>query len=200
MYEAIGAGVLVFDSRGVGQPEIVEKGLGGTGPHREELDWKGPPAHSLAVYVSRFPGPGAPGAVVVVHDVTEVRSAERVRQDFVANVSHELKTPLAVIKSNVEALVDGAVDDPDARGAFLGQVTQEADRLEELIKDLLSLARIESGGLIGSSLARIMRRGRGAIISIDFAGACSRMASSELIVTSLRHDGAIVAWASCAKS
>ena len=127
--------------------EIVEKGLAGTGPHREELDWKGPPAHSLAVYVSRFPGPGAPGAVVVVHDVTEVRNAERVRQDFVANVSHELKTPLAVIKSNVEALVDGAVDDPEARGAVLGQVTQEADRLEELIKDLLSLARIESGGL-----------------------------------------------------
>jgi two-component system phosphate regulon sensor histidine kinase PhoR len=126
---------------------IVEKGLSGTGPHREELDWQGPPARVLAVYVSRFPGHGAPGAVVVVHDVSEVRDAERLRQDFVANVSHELKTPLAVIKSNVEALVDGAVDDPDARGAFLGQVSQEADRLEELIKDLLSLSRIESGGL-----------------------------------------------------
>jgi two-component system phosphate regulon sensor histidine kinase PhoR len=127
--------------------QIVEKGLTGTEPHREELDWPGPPARVLAVYASRFPGPGAPGAVVVVHDVSEVRGAERVRQDFVANVSHELKTPLAVIKSNVEALIDGAVDDPNARGAFLGQVSQEADRLEELIKDLLSLARIESGGL-----------------------------------------------------
>jgi two-component system phosphate regulon sensor histidine kinase PhoR len=127
--------------------QIIEKGLEGTGPHREEFDWPGPPARVLAVYVSRFPGHGAPGAVVVIHDVSEVRGAERVRQDFVANVSHELKTPLAVIKSNVEALVDGAMDDPEARGAFLGQVSQEADRLEELIKDLLSLARIESGGL-----------------------------------------------------
>jgi len=86
---------------------IVEKGLTGTDPLREEFDWPGPPARILAVYVSRFPGHGAPGAVVVVHDVSDVRQAERMRQDFVANVSHELKTPLAVIKSNVEALTDG---------------------------------------------------------------------------------------------
>jgi two-component system phosphate regulon sensor histidine kinase PhoR len=127
--------------------QIVTKGLTGGGPHREELDWKGPAEKSLAVYVSRFPGPGAPGAVVVIHDTTEVRRLERMRQDFVANVSHELKTPLAIIKSNVEALLDGAAEDPAARGVFLEQVSHEADRLEALIRDLLSLARIESGGL-----------------------------------------------------
>lgn len=127
--------------------EIVEKGLRGTGPHREELDWKGAVGRSLAVYVSRFPGHGVPGAVVVIHDTTEVRRLERMRQDFVANVSHELKTPLAVIKSTVEALQDGAAEDPAARVAFLGQVSQEADRLEALIQDLLSLARVESGEL-----------------------------------------------------
>jgi two-component system phosphate regulon sensor histidine kinase PhoR len=127
--------------------EIVRKGLAGTGPYREELDWKGPAVKSLVVYVSRFPGYGDPGAVVVIHDTTELRRLERMRQDFVANVSHELKTPLAVIKSNVEALLDGAAEDPEARGDFLAQVSHESDRLEELIKDLLSLARIESGEL-----------------------------------------------------
>lgn len=127
--------------------EIVERGLASTEPHREELECKGPPVLFLAVYVSRFPGHGNPGAVVVIDDTTDVRQAERMRQDFVANVSHELKTPLAVIKSNVEALVDGAVEDLEARGMFLTQVTREADRLEELIQDLLSLARIESGNL-----------------------------------------------------
>ena len=134
----------------VGRPgfrEIVDKGLTGTGPHREELDGKGAGGRSLAVYVSRFPGPGEPGAVVVVHDVTELRQLERMRQDFVANVSHELKTPLAVIKSSVEALIDGAAQDPAACGMFLTQVSAESDRLEELIQDLLSLARIESGAL-----------------------------------------------------
>lgn len=127
--------------------QIVQTGLAGAGPHREELDWKGPVVKSLAVYVARLPGRGLPGAVVVIHDTTELRQLERMRQDFVANVSHELKTPLTVIKSNVEALQDGAAEDPAARGLFLGQVSQEADRLELLIKDLLSLARIESGAL-----------------------------------------------------
>ena len=96
--------------------EIVEKGLAGTGPHREELELKGPPQRSLTVYVSRFRGHGAPGAVIVLDDKTDIRQAEQMRQDFVANVSHELKTPLAVIKSSVETLVDGAAEEPEARG------------------------------------------------------------------------------------
>ena len=120
--------------------EILEKGLGNAGPYREELDLKGPNERSLAVYVSRLPGQSSPGAVVVIHDNTGLRKLERMRQDFVANVSHELKTPLAVIKSNVEALQDGAADDPETRALFLGQASQEADRLEALIQDLLSLA------------------------------------------------------------
>ncbi|MBA4066405.1 MAG: PAS domain-containing sensor histidine kinase [Isosphaera sp.] len=127
--------------------EFIDKGLARAEPYREELEWKGPPARTLAVYVSRFPGPGTPEAVVVVHDTSELRQAERLRQDFVANVSHELKTPLAVIKSTVETLVDGAAEDPEARAGFLAQVAREADRLEALIQDLLSLARIESGHL-----------------------------------------------------
>jgi two-component system phosphate regulon sensor histidine kinase PhoR len=128
-----------------GFQEMIEKGLGSAVPQRAEINWKGPAERTLVIYVSRLTGPDAPGAVVVVHDITEVRRLEQVRQDFVANVSHELKTPLAVITSTVEALQDGAVLDIEARGVFLGQIAQEADRLGALIHDLLSLARIESG-------------------------------------------------------
>jgi len=127
---------------------VVERGLAATEPHREEFDVPGQVPRHLAVYVSRFPGHGTPGAVVVVHDTTELRLAERMRQDFVANASHELKTPLAVIKSNVEALLDGAAEDPEARIAFLDQVASEADRLANLIKDMLALSRVESGSMV----------------------------------------------------
>jgi two-component system phosphate regulon sensor histidine kinase PhoR len=67
------------------------------------------------------------------------------RQDFVANVSHELKTPLSVIKACVETLVEGAAEDPQHRATFLRQIADQSDRLHALILDLLSLARIEGG-------------------------------------------------------
>lgn len=124
--------------------DIVEKALVDGQPHREELDWQGA-VKSLAVYVSRLPGSHEPGAVMVLHDTTELRRLERLRQDFVANVSHELKTPLANIKSSVEVLIDGAVDDRASRGQFLDEIADAADRLDALIQDLLTLARIESG-------------------------------------------------------
>ena len=81
----------------------------------------------------------------MLHDTTELHRLERVRQEFVANVSHELKTPLAVIKASVETLIDGAVDDPHHRSDFLRHIDEQADHLDLLIVDLLSLARIESG-------------------------------------------------------
>jgi two-component system, OmpR family, phosphate regulon sensor histidine kinase PhoR len=150
------AALLEFDSTAIGRKlweatrqravqEIAEKALRGDGPCRQELDWKGPGAKNLAVYAARLPGPDSQGAVMVLHDITELRRLERLRQDFVANVSHELKTPLAVIQSNIEALQDGAAEDPAMRGPFLERVKLEADRLEELIQDLLKLAKIESG-------------------------------------------------------
>jgi two-component system phosphate regulon sensor histidine kinase PhoR len=125
--------------------EVAEKALRGQGPQREELDWKGPTVKSLAVYVSRLPGPPPAGAVMVLHDTTELRRLERLRQDFVANVSHELKTPLANIKSSVEVLLDGAVEDVASRGMFLTQIDEQAGRLDALVADLLSLARLEGG-------------------------------------------------------
>lgn len=125
----------------------VETGLAGTEPYREEFEVRGAAPRFLAVYVSRFPGHGMPGAVIVVDDMTDVKLAERARQDFVANASHELKTPLAVIRSSVETLQEGAAEDPAARAFFLEQIVREVDRLTAMIKDMLSLARIESGEL-----------------------------------------------------
>lgn len=125
--------------------EMVARAFAGPGPQRQELDWAGPAVKSLAVYVSRLPGPDSPGAVMVLHDTTDLRRLERLRQDFVANVSHELKTPLANIKSSVEVLLDGAADDPAARAGFLSEIDGQADRLHALILDLLVLARVESG-------------------------------------------------------
>ena len=128
-----------------GVQELAEKALRGGDPHREELDWQGPAEKALAVYASRLPGAPSPGAVLVLHDVTELRRLERLRQDFVANVSHELKTPLTNIMSNAEVLLDGAAEEPALRGQFLAEIDDQAHRLLALVTDLLSIARLESG-------------------------------------------------------
>ena len=83
------------------------------------------------------------GAVLVLHDVTHYRHLENVRRDFVANVSHELKTPIASIKGFVETLLDGASENPEDAKRFLRIVAKQADRLNQIIEDLLSLSKIE---------------------------------------------------------
>jgi two-component system phosphate regulon sensor histidine kinase PhoR len=125
--------------------DVVHRALAVPEPLRDEVSWTGAGARSLTVHAARLPGPPPRGAVLVVHDTTDLRRLERLRQEFVANVSHELKTPLAVIKVCVETLVDGAGDDPADRAHFLAQIAHQAERLHALILDLLSLARIESG-------------------------------------------------------
>jgi len=88
---------------------------------------------------------GAIAAVLVFHDVTDLKRLERVRKDFVANVSHELRTPLTSIKGYIEALIDGAKDDPEKCAEFLGIIEKHADQLNTLLSDLLQLSTIESG-------------------------------------------------------
>ncbi len=87
------------------------------------------------------------GAVVVLHDVTELRRLERVRHDFVANVSHEFKTPLTAIQGFAETLLSGALEDPRNNRRFLEIIRDHATRLAVLTDDLLKLARIEAGKL-----------------------------------------------------
>ena len=91
-----------------------------------------------------LPGEPCPGVVLVMHDTTELRRLESLRRDFVANVSHELKTPLSSIKAYTETLRNGAVNDPETSQKFLERIEEQADRLHHLILDMLMLARIES--------------------------------------------------------
>ena len=87
---------------------------------------------------------GSISLLFVFHDVTEFKRTERVRKDFVANVSHELRTPLTSIKGFVEALRDGAINDPEKSLQFLSIISQHSDRMNKIVTDLLQLSRIES--------------------------------------------------------
>jgi len=88
------------------------------------------------------------GCVAVVHDMTELRRLETMRRDFVANVSHELKTPLTSIKGFVETLLEGGLDDKENSVNFLKIINNHVDRLNILINDLLDLSHIESKEIV----------------------------------------------------
>jgi two-component system phosphate regulon sensor histidine kinase PhoR len=98
---------------------------------------------TLEVYAT--PLKAGMGLVLVVHDVTEMRRLETLRRDFVANVSHELKTPLTSIRAYVDTLIDGGLQDQENNLRFLRKIETHASRLAALISDLLSLSKIESG-------------------------------------------------------
>jgi two-component system phosphate regulon sensor histidine kinase PhoR len=83
------------------------------------------------------------GALIVLNDVTRLRRLENVRRDFVANVSHELKTPITLIQGFLETLQEGALKNPQEAQRFLDIMSKQADRLNRIIEDLLSLSRIE---------------------------------------------------------
>ncbi|HBK86984.1 MAG TPA: hypothetical protein DDZ53_13230, partial [Firmicutes bacterium] len=84
------------------------------------------------------------GVVVVLQDMTEQSRLDQLRRDFVANVSHELRTPLTTIKSYVETLLDGAVDDSGVAARFLTVVNEESDRMTRLVRDLLTLSTLDN--------------------------------------------------------
>lgn len=83
------------------------------------------------------------GVLLVMNDVTAMRRLERVRRDFVANVSHELRTPITSIKGFIETLQSGAIHEPENALNFLRIIGRQADRLNQIIEDLLTLSRIE---------------------------------------------------------
>lgn len=84
------------------------------------------------------------GLVLVLKDVTKQQKLENMRREFVANVSHELKTPLTSIKSYTETLLDGMLEDRDVAEQFLGVVNSEADRMTRLVRDLLQLSNFDN--------------------------------------------------------
>ena len=102
---------------------------------------------SFSVTAAPVRAAGASSAVLVLHDITELRRLERVRRDFVANVSHEFKTPLTAIQGFAETLLGGALDDKANRRRFMEIIREHAQRLARLTDDLLKLSRIEAGRL-----------------------------------------------------
>ncbi|HVX16093.1 MAG TPA: ATP-binding protein [Pirellulales bacterium] len=106
----------------------------------------------------RDPSSRVIGAVVVLNDVSRLRQLENLRRDFAANVSHELRTPITSIKGFTETLLDGALANPHDADRFLRIIARQADRLNTIIEDLLSLSRIEKEaehGDISLSVGRI---------------------------------------------
>ncbi|MGV2874965.1 ATP-binding protein [Macrococcus capreoli] len=83
------------------------------------------------------------GIVIVLHDITQLKSLEQMRKDFVANVSHELKTPITSIKGFTETLIDGAKNEPETLNMFLDIILKESNRIQVLVSELLELSKIE---------------------------------------------------------
>jgi two-component system phosphate regulon sensor histidine kinase PhoR len=124
-----------FISRALACPEPIEADVLLLGDRQRVMQ-----AHGSALHDSEGQ---AIGAVIVLNDVTDFRRLEHIRRDFVANVSHELKTPITSIKGFVETLLDGAIKDPVDSQRFLQIIAKQADRLHAIIEDLLSLSKIE---------------------------------------------------------
>jgi two-component system sensor histidine kinase SenX3 len=124
---------LVHAARRTGQPQTAEFAL----------DFNDFPRRSLAVGARAQPLDGGEVALVV-DDLTEAKRVESVRRDFVANVGHEIKTPVGALQLLAEAALD-AHDDPEAVQRFVGRMQQEAQRLSRLVQELLDLSRLQGG-------------------------------------------------------
>lgn len=131
------------------QPELLDAVellvAGGAAPSMVEFEIGGQVRRQFRAYLSRIDAEsGGPGGVLIaMQELTELKRAERMRADFVANASHELRTPLATLVGFIETLQGPARDDAAARERFLGIMHDQSERMTRLIRDLLSLSRIE---------------------------------------------------------
>jgi two-component system phosphate regulon sensor histidine kinase PhoR len=124
--------------------EILAQALATGGRVERRITLLSAADHSFEVLAGPLAGSPQPGALAILHDVTQLERLERVRKDFVANVSHELRTPLAAIRGYAETLLDGAIDDPENNRKFLEIIMRQATRLTNIAADLLTLSELES--------------------------------------------------------
>jgi two-component system sensor histidine kinase SenX3 len=124
---------LVRSARRTGEPQAAEI----------SLDFEGFPRRALSVGAHAQPLEGGEVALVV-DDLTEAKRVESVRRDFVANVGHEIKTPVGALQILAEAALD-AHDDPEAVQRFVGRMQHETQRLSRLVQELLDLSRLQGG-------------------------------------------------------
>lgn len=162
--------------------EAVPDALIAGGPIQREFEAPGATRRILALRGSRLPGEPCPGVLLVLHDMSELRRLENLRRELVANVSHELKTPLASIKAFAETLQLGAIDDPEHNRNFVARIEEQADRLHQLIVDMIQIARVEAGRetfeIVDVSLAELL-----AECETQFSG----QAASRKIVLQVEH-------------
>jgi two-component system phosphate regulon sensor histidine kinase PhoR len=141
------------------------------------------------------------GVLVVLNDITRLQRLENLRRDFVANVSHELKTPITAIKGSVETLLGGAIEEADSAPRFLDIIARQADRLNAIIEDLLALSRIEQeeekagihlspvviGDVIQSALlsCQVKARDKQIHLEVDCAGNLQCQANAPLLEQAL---------------
>lgn len=127
-------------------PELVEllhAARAGEQPVELDLRLWTPHQRRVRVTATRLRGDQDGSAMLVLHDLTEMERLNQVRQDFVANVSHELKTPLTSLKGYAETLLEGGLDDVENRESFVRIIRDQSARLQSLVDDLLSLADLE---------------------------------------------------------
>jgi two-component system phosphate regulon sensor histidine kinase PhoR len=126
--------------------EVADEGFAGRSTSRTvDFTWPGPPERDFSVRFALLPRlrPYGSDMLLILRDVTALKQAEKMRADFVANVSHELRTPLSAILGFTETLRGAARDDAEARDRFLGIMHEQSQRMTRLVRDLLSLSRIE---------------------------------------------------------
>ena len=125
--------------------ELVTRLMASKSHDELEMEWGDGDAKSLFVSATFFSDELSAGIIMTISNLSQIRHLQTMRRDFVANVSHELKTPLSSIKAYAETLQNGALEDEKNRGRFIAIIQEQADRLNLLISDLLSLSRIEQG-------------------------------------------------------
>jgi two-component system phosphate regulon sensor histidine kinase PhoR len=103
--------------------------------------------HFVITAIPLFANNSITDVVITLHDITKLKQLEKVRKDFVANVSHEIKTPLTAIKGFAETLANGAIDDRNDALRFINMIINHSNRLNSLVEDLLALSRIELGDI-----------------------------------------------------
>ena len=99
----------------------------------------------ISIIATPLSGDGSEGVLLMLHDLSNLRQIETTRREFVSNVSHELRSPLASIKALTESLQDGAVDEPEVAADFMERIQKDVARMGRLVDDLLALSRLESG-------------------------------------------------------
>jgi two-component system, OmpR family, phosphate regulon sensor histidine kinase PhoR len=138
--------------RNTGLNQFVTKTLSSASPIEEELTVIGNQDRILQAHgaqISDTQGKPA-GALIVMNDISRLKAIDQIRKDFVANVSHELKTPVTSIKGFLETLKDGAINDRATAERFLDIAIKHTDRLTNIIEDLLKLSRVEQDADLGA--------------------------------------------------